>query len=114
MGGLLMASQSLRPNETPRERRQRGRSHAVTTSLFRYQLNVIAASVADVVQSAGGWVFDRRMGGWEGHIVVCEQGEARGRRHPGAPTGDLCSGVASFWWGTGAATELAGASGFVW
>ena len=95
-GELLMASQSLRPNQTPRERRQRGHSHAVTTSLFRYQLNVIAASVADVVQSAGGWLFDRRMAGWEVNILLSEQDDARAIRILGATTVDLRSGLAYF------------------
>jgi hypothetical protein len=77
-----MANQSRRPNQTPREGRPRGRSHAVTTRLFRYQLNVIAASVAGVVQSAGGWLFDRRMTGWEvnillSEILLSEQNDAR-------------------------------------
>src|SRR5882757_5885568 len=107
MGGLLMASQSLRPNETPRERRQRGRSHAVTTSLFRYQLNVIAASVADVVQSAGGWLFDRRMAGWEVNILLSEQDDARAIRILGATTADLRSGLASFLRGPERAAALA-------
>src|SRR5258705_1640492 len=95
MGGLLMASQSLRPNETPRERRQRGRSHAVTTSLFRYQLNVIAASVADVVQSAGGWLFDRRMAGRGVNILLSEQGDPGAIRTLGATTVYLRSGPSS-------------------
>ncbi|MDT5186843.1 MAG: hypothetical protein QOI29_5001 [Mycobacterium sp.] len=102
-----MASQSLRPNQTPRERRQRGRSHAVTTSLFRYQLNVIAASVADVVQSAGGWLFDRRMAGWEVNILLSEQGDARAIRILGATTVDLRSGLASFLRGPERAAALA-------
>ncbi|WP_156687597.1 hypothetical protein [Mycobacterium sp. Marseille-P9652] len=32
---------------------------------LRYRLDVVAASVADVVQSAGGWLYDRVMAGWE-------------------------------------------------
>jgi hypothetical protein len=102
-----MASQSLRPNQMPRERRPRGRSHAVTTSLFRYQLNVIAASVADVVQSAGGWLFDRRMAGWEVNILLSEQDDARAIRILGATTVDLRSGLASFLRGPERAAALA-------
>lgn len=33
--------------------------------LTRYRLDVIASSVGDVVQSAGGWLFDRAMAGWD-------------------------------------------------
>jgi hypothetical protein len=32
---------------------------------LRYRLDVVAASAADVVQSAGGWLYDRVMAGWE-------------------------------------------------
>jgi hypothetical protein len=32
---------------------------------LRYRLDVVAASAADVVQSAGGWLCDRVMAGWE-------------------------------------------------
>ena len=32
---------------------------------LRYRVDVVAASAADVVQSAGGWLYDRVMAGWE-------------------------------------------------
>ena len=32
---------------------------------LRYRLDVVADSAADVVQSAGGWLYDRVMAGWE-------------------------------------------------
>jgi hypothetical protein len=102
-----MANQSRRPNQTPREGRPRGRSHAATTRLFRYQLNVIAASVADVVQSAGGWLFDRRMTGWEVNILLSEQNDARALRILGATTIDLRSGLACFMRGPERAAALA-------
>jgi hypothetical protein len=102
-----MASQSLRPKQPPRERRQRGRSHDVTTRLFRYQLNVIAGSVADVVQSVGGWLFDRRMAGWEVNILLSDQDDARALRILGAMTVDLRSGLASFLRGPDRAAALA-------
>jgi hypothetical protein len=102
-----MAGQSLRPNQTPRQRRPRDRSHAATTELFRYQLNVIAASVADVVHSAGGWLFDRRMAGWEVNILLPERDDAQALRILGATTVDLRSGLASFLRGPERAAALA-------
>jgi hypothetical protein len=102
-----MASESLRPNQPARERRPRGRLHDVTTSLFRYQLNVIAANVADVVQSVGGWLFDRRMAGWDVNILLSEQDDARALRILGATTVDLRSGLASFLRGPERAAALA-------
>jgi hypothetical protein len=102
-----MASQSLRPKQASHDKRARGRSHDVTTNLFRYQLNVIAASVADVVQSAGGWLFDRRMAGWEVNILLSERDDARALRILGATTVDLRSGLASFLRGPDRAAALA-------
>jgi hypothetical protein len=36
----------------------------------RYRLDVIAPSVVEVVQSAGGWLFDRAMAGWDVTVLV--------------------------------------------
>jgi hypothetical protein len=102
-----MASQSLRPNQTPRERRPRARSQDLATCLFRYQLNVIAASAADVVASAGGWLFDRRMAGWDVNILLSERDDTRALRILGATTVDLRSGLASFLRGPDRAAALA-------
>ncbi|OBG73874.1 MULTISPECIES: hypothetical protein [unclassified Mycobacterium] len=35
------------------------------TERLRYRLDVVACSVADLIQSAGGWLYDRAMAGWE-------------------------------------------------
>jgi hypothetical protein len=102
-----MVSRSLRPNQTPRDGRTRGRSHTTTCRVFRYQLNVIAASVADVVQSAGGWLFDRRMAGWEVNILLSERNDARPLRILGATAIDLRTGLASFPRGPERAAALA-------
>jgi hypothetical protein len=45
--------------------------------LTRYRLDVIAASVGDVVQSAGGWLFDRAMAGWDVNLHIAEPSDAR-------------------------------------
>jgi hypothetical protein len=37
---------------------------------LRYRLDVVAASAADVVHSAGGWLFDRVMAGWEVTVLL--------------------------------------------
>jgi hypothetical protein len=44
---------------------------------MRYRLDVIAPSVLDVVQSAGGWLFDKRMAGWDVTVAVYEPGDFR-------------------------------------
>ena len=43
----------------------------------RYRLYVIAPNVRDVVKSAGGWLFDQRMAGWDVTVAVRERGEFR-------------------------------------
>lgn len=46
-------------------------SHSV-----RYQLDVVASSVAHAAQSAGGWLFDRAMAGWDVAVLVEELNES--------------------------------------
>ena len=41
----------------------------------RYQFQVVAADVADVVMSIGGLIFDRAMAGWDVSVVVGADGE---------------------------------------
>jgi hypothetical protein len=43
----------------------------------RYRLDVLAPTVLDVVQSAGGWLFDKRMAGWDVTVAVSEPGDFR-------------------------------------
>ncbi|MFC8042197.1 hypothetical protein [Nocardia sp. NPDC057353] len=38
--------------------------------LVKYRLDVVALSVADAVQHAGGWMFDRSTAGWEVTVLV--------------------------------------------
>ncbi len=40
----------------------------------RYRLDVVAASVTDVVRCAGGWIFDRAMAGWDVTVLVADHG----------------------------------------
>ncbi|OBA73189.1 hypothetical protein A5641_06000 [Mycobacterium sp. 1554424.7] len=47
---------------------------------LRYRLDVVAASAADVVQSAGGWLYDRVMAGWEVSVLLPHAGDARSLR----------------------------------
>lgn len=35
-----------------------------------YRLDVVALDVLDVVRSAGGWLFDRAMAGWEVNVLL--------------------------------------------
>jgi hypothetical protein len=55
--------------------REVARSRQRTPRLARYQLDVVGAHVADVVDSAGGWLFDRVMAGWDVRVAVAEPGD---------------------------------------
>ncbi|MGB8389590.1 hypothetical protein [Mycobacterium sp.] len=51
---------------------------------LRYRLDVIAASPVDVVQSAGGWLYDRVMAGWEVTVLLAGSSDTRPLRILGA------------------------------
>ncbi|MBV9513764.1 MAG: hypothetical protein JO280_06970, partial [Mycobacteriaceae bacterium] len=63
-----------------------GHPAASATMPTRYRLDVFAASVEDVVRSAGGWLFDRAMGGWEVNLLVTEPCDTRRLRILGINT----------------------------
>ena len=44
---------------------------------LRYQLNVIASTTADVVRSAGGWLYDSARAGWDVNVLVADGGDPR-------------------------------------
>ncbi len=50
---------------------------ASTTEPTRYRLDVIASSVADVILSAGGWLFDRAKFGWDVNLLIAEPSDVR-------------------------------------
>jgi len=71
----------VRP-ERPREKAQgwdvvsaqtygaRARAGVATGRHGKYQLDVTACDVADVVRHAGGWLADRAMAGWDVSVIV--------------------------------------------
>ncbi|ORB85013.1 hypothetical protein B1987_15800 [Mycobacterium kansasii] len=60
---------------------------------LRYRLEVVAISAADVVQAAGGWLYDRVMAGWEVTVLLPGAGGARPLRILGARAADLETGL---------------------
>jgi hypothetical protein len=44
---------------------------------LRPRLTAIAPSAAEAVRSAGGWLFDQAMSGWEVTVVTAEAGDRR-------------------------------------
>ncbi len=43
----------------------------------RYQLTVVAASIADLVGSAGGWMCDKARAGWDVRVVLTDEQDTR-------------------------------------
>lgn len=59
--------------------------------ILRHRLDVFATDAADVVQTTGGWLFDRVMGGWEVNVLVPRDGDARPLRILGVRVMDLAA-----------------------
>ena len=62
---------------------------------MRYRLHVVAASVADVVRFAGGWLFDRAMAGWDVTVLLIDHPDDRPLKILGARTLDLEEALAT-------------------
>lgn len=64
---------------------------------MRYRLDVVAASVVDVVRFAGGWLFDRAMAGWDVTVLLTEADhrDSRPLQILGARTLDLEDALAA-------------------
>jgi hypothetical protein len=58
---------------------------------LRYRLDVVAASEVDVVQSAGGWLFDRARAGWSVSVLLARTCDTRSLRILGLQALDLNS-----------------------
>jgi len=62
---------------------------------MRYRLDVVAATVVDVVRFAGGWLFDRAMAGWDVTVLVADHPDDRPLQILGAQVLDLEDALAS-------------------
>ncbi len=56
---------------------------------LRYRLDVVAVSAIDIVQSAGGWLYDRVMAGWEVTALLPQGCDTRPLRILGVAVSDL-------------------------
>jgi hypothetical protein len=76
-----------------RSRVRSARSACADGESLRYRLDVAAASAVDVVRSAGGWLYDRVMAGWEVTVLLPHGCDSRPLRILGVRTLDLESAM---------------------
>src|SRR5215207_7462824 len=69
------------------------RSRGRASTVLRHEMTVVASSVTDVVTSAGGWLYDRRMAGWRVNVLVDDRAGERALRILGADVFDLCGNL---------------------
>lgn len=62
---------------------------------MRYRLDVVAATVVDVVRFAGGWLFDRAMAGWDVTVLIVDHPDDRPLQILGVQVLDLEDALAS-------------------
>ncbi|MFJ1456345.1 hypothetical protein [Nocardia wallacei] len=62
---------------------------------MRYRLDVVATSIVDVVEHAGGWLFDRAVAGWDVTVLLADLSDSRPLRILGAETLELESVLAA-------------------
>ena len=63
---------------------------------MRYRLDVVAPTVLDAVQFAGGWIFDRVMAGWDVTVLIADGADVRPLEILGAVPRDLESVLESW------------------
>jgi hypothetical protein len=85
-----MSPQTFRTmNRDERKTHAAARSRARASTVLRHEMTVIASSVTDVVTSAGGWLYDRRMAGWQVNVLLSDRAGERALRILGADAFDL-------------------------
>jgi hypothetical protein len=65
------------------------RSRSRTGTVLSHEMTVVASTVVDVVASTGGWLFDRRMAGWQVNVLVADRTGERALKILGAEVLDL-------------------------
>jgi hypothetical protein len=65
-----MAGQVFSATNRCKDRLSTCHSSGHDDTCHRYRIDVVASSVADVVRSAGGWLYDRVMVGWDVNALL--------------------------------------------
>lgn len=83
-------------------------NHRQAPGFGRYELDVLGSDVADVVDSAGGWLFDRVMAGWSVNVAVPDDADVRPLQILGVSTSPLEALLRGEHLSRGSAIALAG------
>src|SRR5262245_30271420 len=62
---------------------------AAVSHFLRPRLTAVAASEADVVAHAGGWLFDQALAGWDVTVITADHADPRPLRILGARGRDM-------------------------
>jgi hypothetical protein len=82
-----MAADALASPSGPRRSRAKSGDAAVAAEpAVRHRLDVLAGSVIDVVSSAGGWLADRALAGWDVNVFVPDAEDSAALRILGVNT----------------------------
>jgi hypothetical protein len=85
-----MSPQTYRPiKRDDRNSQSAIRSRTRASTVLQHEMTVVASSVADAVMSAGGWLFDRRMAGWQVNVLLADRTGERALQILGAEVLDL-------------------------
>ena len=84
-----MSSQTYRTTKRDGNSHPATRARARAGSVLRHEMTVVASSVADAVASTGGWLYDRRMAGWQVNVLVADRVGERALQVLGAAVLDL-------------------------
>jgi len=90
-----MTTQSARTDGDLRRGRPDVRDNGASSRLLRYRLDVLAVDATDAARSAGGWLFDRAMAGWQVNVLVADARETRPMQILGATVLDLGAALES-------------------
>lgn len=82
----MAADALISPSGAGRSRAKSGEAAVAAEPVIRHRLDVLASSVADVISSAGGWLADRALAGWDVNVFVPNSADGAALRILGVNT----------------------------